>query len=351
MLARIKEKEHLIELPRRVLIGYNILKRLGEFILKLEDVRSAAIVTGPNIIKRLGNICEESLRDADIKSSWLIAEDATKDTVLALEKEVNADLLIGFGGGKSVDVAKSIAYNLDKPFISVPTSASHDGIASPFASIRGANKHYSLITRMPIGILADIKLISEAPRRLLASGCGDLLAKITAVKDWELARDENDEYFGNYSANLASLSATIIMKEAKNITDYIEYTRTVVEALISSGVAAGIAGSSRPCSGSEHLFSHALEHIAPNKGLHGERCGLGAMMMAKLHGLDWKKIRDTLNIIKAPATASEIGVNKDEVIKALMIAKDIRPDRYTILHKINMDENKAYELAKSTMII
>ena len=34
--------------------------------------------------------------------------------------------------------------------------------------------------------------------------------------------------------------------------------RVVVEALISAGVASCIAGSSRPCSGAEHLFSHAL---------------------------------------------------------------------------------------------
>ena len=39
--------------------------------------------------------------------------------------------------------------------------------------------------------------------RLLASGCGDLVAKLTAVKDWELAKEEKNEYFGGYVANLA----------------------------------------------------------------------------------------------------------------------------------------------------
>ncbi len=146
------------------------------------------------------------------------------------------------------------------------------------------------------------------------------------------------------------MSATVIINEAKYISNYIEYTRTVVEALISSGVAAGIAGSSRPCSGSEHLFSHALEYIT-NKGLHGERCGLGTVMMAKLHGLDYEKIIDTLKIINAPTTAYELGISKEDIVKALMLAKDIRPERYTILHKINMDKDKAFELAKSTRII
>ena len=84
------------------------------------------------------------------------------------------------------------AFKLNKPLISVPTSASHDGISSPFVSIRGTDKPHSVKVNTPIGVLADTQLLSEAPMRLLASGCGDLVAKLTAVKDWELARDENE---------------------------------------------------------------------------------------------------------------------------------------------------------------
>lgn len=53
-----------------------------------------------------------------------------------------------------------------------------------------------------------------------------------------------------------------------------------------------IAGSSRPTSGSEHMFSHALDVLHPGKALHGEQCGVGCIMMMNLHGGDWKAIRD-----------------------------------------------------------
>lgn len=350
-LLPIEIESHTIELPRRIMIGYDTLKELGRFILELIDARRVTIITGNNIIKRLGSKCEDALDSEDLVYKWLIASDTSNTTVQYLTSRIDTtDLIIGFGGGKSVDVAKYIAYNLNKPFISVPTSASHDGIASPFASIRGSNKPYSITTRMPIGVLADIKIIRSSPKRLLASGCGDLLAKITAIKDWELGRDEKNEYFGTYSASLAHLSASIIMREAKRFNDK-EFIRTLVEALISSGVAAGIAGSSRPCSGSEHLFSHALEFIAPNKGFHGERCGLGTIMMANLHGLDWEAIRDTLDSVDAPTNAYQIGLSKDEIVKALILARKIRPERYTILNKIKLNEEKALELAKRCNII
>ena len=55
-------------------------------------------------------------------------------------------------------------------------------------------------------------------------------------------------------------------------------------------MAMSMVNSSRPASGSEHMFSHALDKIAPNIGLHGQKCGIGSIMMAKLQGQDWKKI-------------------------------------------------------------
>lgn len=344
-----------MELPRKILIGDGVINELGEFVSRLGSPKRVAVVSGPSVRSRVGDRCAEILRSSDLEDKWFLPKAADMESLNQVQEEITKDrfdIIIGLGGGKSVDIAKTVAYNLDKPFVSVPTSASHDGISSPFSSIRGQDKPYSIKTRTPIGVLADTSIIAEAPRRLLASGCGDLMAKVTAVRDWELARDEKQEYFGSYSANLASMSAKIIMKEAKSIgAGDRSGARTVVEALISSGVAACIAGSSRPCSGAEHLFSHALDYIAPNKGLHGEKCGIGAVIIAKLQGNEWEKILSTLKDVGAPTSTREIGVDAETTVKALVAAASLRPERYTILNKIHLDEQKAFELVKSTGII
>jgi len=154
-----------------------------------------------------------------------------------------------------------------------------------------------------------------------------------------------------YSADLALMSAKIVMENSRKYSKKGLDARVIVEALISAGVASCIAGSSRPCSGAEHLFSHALDKIAPSKGLHGEKCGVGAIMMAKLQGQDWKKIIKTLKEVGAPTTAKQIGVTEDQIVDALMIAQELRPERYTILKEIEMTEQKATNLAKSTKVI
>jgi len=347
-----------MELPRKILIGDGVISEVGSLVKALDASASkVAVITGKKVKARAGGQCSEALGKESLKASWHVTSDASIDTVRKLQDRINdngrPDFVIGLGGGRSVDLAKMTAYKIGRPFLSVPTSASHDGISSPFVSIRGTDKPHSVKANTPIGVLADILLISQAPPKLLAGGCGDLVAKITAVKDWELARDEKGEYFGTYAANLAYMSATIILAESEKLKRRDQFSvRTVVEALISAGVAACIAGSSRPCSGSEHLFSHAVEYVGgPNCGLHGERVGIGTIMMAKLHGLDWEKIAQTLKNVGAPTTAKEIGLSDEQVTNALVTARSLRPDRYTILSKVRLDKKTARELAKSVRVI
>jgi glycerol-1-phosphate dehydrogenase [NAD(P)+] len=343
---------HVMQLPRKVIIGKDILANCGVFIKESNSkVKNIAIITGPNVKNKVASLIESSLSDINIHFKWVIALEASfqfADRITNLLKNDEISIIIGLGGGRCIDLGKLIASRLHVPFISIPTSASHDGISSPFVSLKGSERPYSIMAETPLEIICDLEIISNAPYRLLASGCGDLIAKTTAVRDWELARDYNNEYFGEYAAKLAYLGSRMIVDISTKMHEsklFGEVTRTIVEGLISSGVAAGIAGSSRPCSGSEHLFSHALEYITKNRcGLHGERVGIGTIIMSKLHGVNWKEIRDALQRIRAPTTAKEIDVDKDQLIDAMVLAKKIRPERFTILNQIELNRTQYQEI-------
>ena len=346
---------HYMQLPREVIVGTDILGTVGETCRRLGFQETALIVTGPNAYNIAGKKVVESLAASGLPSDHMIVHQSTMQYVKLAEERIAEKkpcLVLGVGGGKDIDVAKLSSANMKIPFISIPTTASHDGISSPYASIKGFDKPYSVKGQAPLAILADAKLIAESPYRLLASGCGDIIAKYTAVRDWRLAHKIKNEYYGDYAADLALMSAKLVMKNAQAIRNRSqEGIRTVIEALISCGVAMSIAGSTRPCSGSEHLFSHALDAIVAKHALHGEQCGVGTIMCAYLHGVDWKLVRSVLQKIGAPTTGKELGLDASNIVEALTLGHKIRPDRYTIFGETGLTIEAAEKLARVTGVV
>jgi glycerol-1-phosphate dehydrogenase [NAD(P)+] len=78
---------------------------------------------------------------------------------------------------------------------------------------------------------------------------------------------------------------------------------------------------------------------------------VGAVLTAYLYGANWRRIRDTLKRIGAPTTAHELGVKDEDVVKALEMAATVRPERYTILHKLNLNHEACEKVARATGII
>lgn len=345
---------HRIDLPRIVLVGESVLEKLGS-ICREFGYRSALIVTGDTTYRIAGRKTEGLLEAEDIETFYTLISNATRETVDSVKAEINstgADVVLGIGGGRNIDIAKLSAHETDRFFISVPTVASHDGIASNLASIKGAERPYTVAAGSPIAVVMDSKIIQDSPYRFTASGCGDIICKAVEVRDWRLAHRENDDYYGGYAGSLSLMSSQHVMEQAHVIRKRTqEGIRTLLEALVSCGVAMSIAGSSKPTSGSCHLFSHALDQIAEKPALHGEQCGVGSIMMAKLHGLNWEAIRASLKTIGAPTNAEELGISDKTIVKALRLACAIRPDRYTILSRVHLDEKMAIELAESTGVI
>jgi glycerol-1-phosphate dehydrogenase [NAD(P)+] len=349
-----KNSAKWMQLPRDVLVGHGVLEEVGDVCRDLNLHGNALIVTGNTTWNVAGKRVCDILQRMDINTETVITCKATTEEVeYVIEKvlDAEANFLLGIGSGRSIDLAKLASTRLELPFISIPTAASHDGIASSHASILDHGKNTSIKAQAPIAVIADTEIISAAPFRFLAAGCGDIISNYTAVLDWEFASRLRNEYFGEYAAALSRMAARVIIESADTIKpDHETSARLVVKALVSNGVAMSIAGSSRPASGSEHMFSHALDKIAPKPALHGEQCGVGTIMMMYLHGGDWHEIRDALKKIGAPTTAHELEIEDKYIVDALLLAHAIRPERYTILGN-GLTPSAAEKIARITKVI
>jgi len=346
---------HYMQLPREVIVGKGTLKRVPEVMRRLNVSGSALIIAGEKSFEVAGKTVHALLEPTGITVDTLLIETVSDEALTAIEERIKVTkpaVLFAVGGGTKIDATKLSSACQGIPFISVPTTLSHDGIASPLASVKGLDKPYSVMAQAPLAIIADTDVIAKAPWRSVISGCGDVIAKFTAVKDWQLAHAEKGEYYGEYAASLALMSTKLVMQDAELIQPGNEEgLRILLEALVSCGVAMSIAGSSRPCSGSEHLFSHALDMLKCNHAMHGEQCGIGSVLTAYLHDANWQQIRDTLKQVGAPTRACELGVRDEDIVEALEMAATVRPERYTILHKLRLNRAACKKVARATEVI
>jgi glycerol-1-phosphate dehydrogenase [NAD(P)+] len=349
-------KSTWIRLPRNVVVGHGVLDNTVDAVAEVHLQGRPLVVTSPTPREVAADRVVDGFAAAGADPAIVEVDEASFDAVEAVidaAAAAEAGYLVGVGGGKAIDIAKMAADERGCGFVSVPTAASHDGIVSGRGSVPEGDTRHSVASAPPLAVVADTEILADAPWRLTTAGCADIISNYTAVRDWQLANRLKNVEYSEYAAALSQMTAEMLVGQADSIKQGLEESAwIVVKALVSSGVAMSIAGSSRPASGAEHLFSHQLDRLAPDAALHGHQVGVGAIMTEYLHtGNDgkWRDVRDALAAIGAPTTAADLGIDEATVIEALTAAHEIR-DRYTILGD-GMSEPAAREVATVTGVI
>lgn len=342
-----------ITLPRIISIKNDAFVDIPGFLRQLKTGSSGLCVCDKITKEIAGEVIRDILEDEDFFLEFYEITEADKETMDAVSvhvKEKDFDFVMGVGGGRPIDIAKTSSFSTNSFFISIPTAPSHDGIASNIASIKFNKERVSINAHPPHCVVADIKLISRAPYRLLASGCGDVISNTTAILDWKLGRDTRNENYSRYASAISQMSYTILKRNVNLVkSGSSAASHLVMDALVASGMAMSIYGSSRPASGGEHLISHALDRISGSRALHGEQCGVATIFTMCLHEGDWKEIKKILASVGAPTTIQQLGASEEEFIRAVQLAPTLRPDRLTILHQ-ELSRKRIREVIEETRL-
>lgn len=238
------------------------------------------------------------------------------------------DAVIGFGGGKALDVAKYVAFLAHVPYFAVPTSLSNDGFCSPQSSLTIAGRRRSLPSAMPFGVVLDTEVCLAAPEILWLSGVGDLVAKLTAVVDWKLAFHARGTPVDDFAALLSD--ATVFQFIARPVHDA-EGMKLLGTALMLNGIGMAIGGSSRPASGSEHLISHALDASSARPRLHGLQVGVATYLVSRLQGRNTAEIEGLFAGTGFWQAIAHDPFSRTEWIEAIRRAPTLKDDFYTVL--------------------
>lgn len=282
-------------------------------------------------IESVGRIKEESVDCNTIAYAMDVAERAIATDI---------SCIVAMGGGRTLDVGKYAAFVSKRPFLSIPTTMAHDGIVSPIAVLkRQDHKPKSLGCAMPSMLILDTKLISTCPQQLIKAGIGDTISNYMALKDWDFAVSRGKDVMNGYAYMMSRTSLDALMKTQFNGICP-EFIDVLANCLVLSGIAMDFAGSSRPVSGSEHLFSHALDYFCEKQNLHGFNVALGTIAVLKLIGEDYSDVLRYLKKFEVDINPEHMEIPEDTFIYCMQHATKMRSNRYTYLHEADLNKKK-----------
>ncbi|MCR5799927.1 MAG: iron-containing alcohol dehydrogenase family protein [Lachnospiraceae bacterium] len=331
-------------LPLCLVVEEDVFGNVDEAVQRyLPEIRGqkALIITEKFLHDLYGDIVEEIGNDFG-GAEVLEVVNADFDEAVGMAKKIcidNIKVVIGFGGGRVLDVAKYAAFIGKAVYICLPTNLSNDSLASPFSVLGtvGSNRK-TLACKIPTAILVDTTMIQKAPVTQTIGGIGDTIAKYTAVYDWSLAAEAEGKPVDDFAYSIAWMCYDSVAHcDEKSLTSK-NFLRILARALVMGGLAMEIAGSSRPCSGSEHLFCHALEEYYPQiKISHGYAVALGSVGAANFQGRDDRKMIEVCKTYGLDLNPATYGIDKDLFAEIWSRAASTRPDRVTILNKTDLN--------------
>jgi glycerol-1-phosphate dehydrogenase [NAD(P)+] len=279
-----------------MLLGNDAPTQLARELTHETAGRRVAVLLDARTRQAAGERCMAALAEAGFQvHEWLlpdlhghspVCDDVTKDRIAAHLPEVDA--LVGVGSGVIGDLTKWVAFERKLPAAIFATAASMNGFAAANVAPSVAGVKTLVLGRAHRLIAADPKVLAHAPRVLTSAGLGDVIAKTVSTADWKL----NDLLFGeDFNPAIAGIIDDVEHKFLSDPSRLAVGDEAAVsglfEALVYSGCAMTLQGSSLPASGGEHLISHALDMRAVAEGgqhdLHGRQVGLGTVFAAALY--------------------------------------------------------------------
>lgn len=313
--------------PSKYIQGVNEILKLGNYIEKFG--KRAFLIGSTGDLERTENLIKKGTENNEVEVCYAhFNETSTQENFLKLKELAifqNSDIIIGLGGGKSLDCAKAVAYYSKLPIIIIPTIASTDGPCSSIVALykeSGEFDSYLSLNNSPNLILADTQIISQAPTRFLVAGMGDALSTYFEARAYIKNNPNCTTKLSLAIAKLCYETLLIDSEEAIKASD----TNTVNEAL-ENIIEANILLS---CLGFENTglsLAHSVHNIfttftETNKFMHGEKVAFGVIVQLTVeNSLELNKVVEYCKRVGLPTKLEDFGLSNIMDSKLLEISE------------------------------
>ena len=284
----------------------------------------------------------------DTGDDILIPDEKTLGRILQ-EQDLDCKLMIAVGSGVINDSVKFVTSRTGLPYIIVATAPSMDGYVADGAPIFSHGHKYSPVAHLTYGLVGDTDILKTAPDDLIQAGFGDMVGKITAIADWDLAVKANNDYRCDTCVELTNRAMKITFDSCEGLPARDpKALGDLLEGLTLTGVAMALVNLSRPASGAEHMLSHFWEMDYVERGVnpnhHGIQVGVATPVVARFfeevedilpEGVKelcppHEEIEALLRKGGAPYSPKQIGIDRELFRQSLLKGYEVRP-RYSVM--------------------
>ncbi|TQS75148.1 glycerol dehydrogenase [Ornithinibacillus gellani] len=309
--------------PKKFIVGQDLLGDLSTYTKTYGD--HAYVICDEFILERAKEEAGKSFAREDHKSEFVkfnyeISQEEIDSHREAVRKS-GANVIVGIGGGKTLDTAKATAYYEQLPVVIFPTIASTDAPCTALAVIYnpdGSFDRYLFLPSNPDVVLADSKILAAAPTRFFVAGIGDALATYFEAR---ACYRKNGDNLVNLKPSLSGLGLAKLCYEtileyglqAKLAVDQGVSTpavENIIEATIYlSGVGAEAGGLA-----AAHAVHNGMTAVPSlHRAQHGEKVVFGVLTQLVLENAPKEEIETVIHFIKEiglPLTLSDLGLDE-----------------------------------------
>jgi len=319
--------------PSKYVQGPGEIENLAEYFQKLGE-KKAYMIVDTFILKHYEEAITSSFKQTNTSYEMFeFGGECSKNEVNRLVANLKGgDVVIGIGGGKTMDTAKAVAYYAKLPIIIVPTIASTDAPTSALTVLYtddGQFDEYLFLSSNPNCVVVDSDIIAKAPSRLLVAGMGDALATYFEAKA-TVASDKTAMAGGTPSLAamaLAQLSFETLLEngvKAKIAVDA-NVTSKAVEAIIEANTYLSGVGFESGGLAAAHAIHNGLTVLEETHDMyHGEKVAFGTIVQMVLQNNCDCEIGEVIEFCKSvglPTTLKELGIKNPTPDKLMAVAK------------------------------
>lgn len=321
--------------PKKFIVGHHLLNELSTYTGTYGD--HAYVICDEFILdrahKEAGNSFEKAGHKSEfVKFNYQITQEEIDRHCEEIKKS-GANVIVGIGGGKTLDTAKAAAYFTHLPVVIFPTIASTDAPCTALSVIYkadGSFDRYLFLPENPDVVLADAGILASAPTRFFVAGIGDALATYFEAR---ACYQKNGNNLVNLKPSLAGLGIakmcydTILEYglQAKIAVDQGISTPAVEKTIEATIYLSGVGAESGGLAAAHAIHNGMTAVPSLHHAQHGEKVVFGLLTQLVLESAPTEEIETVIHFIKEvglPLTLKDLGLDEFKEEEWRKVAED-----------------------------